>query len=540
MKTHILTLAFAFGSLFSLAQKNPDITTESKVNEVKFYLGGAQVQRSATVNLAPGSTSIIFTDLPNTIDQSTFQVEGEGAFTIMSIKEGYNNNPKSLPKEVKQIKDSLTLLLLQKEDTEVAQSVVDEEEKFLNQNKAIGGQQNGVKALELKDAADFYRIRLSEIKKTGLANRRKIAKLNEEIERLKARLYPFSSERVSLNQELTISVATERATKAKLKVSYFTAAAGWEPLYDIRSNGPGTPVNLVLKASANNATGENWENVRFTFSTGQPSANATPPTIYPWYIRPLPPPSPRGSGYYENSKKMSVAPMAMAKESYDKFEEVAEVAGSMADYSQKQDAITSIDYSILTPFSLVTSKDPLIVEIEKQELQAEYEYLAIPKFVPKVYLMAKMLNIDKLNLLSANASIYLNNAYTGSAYIDPSMARDTLTLPLGQDNAISVTRTRIKDFKAKSFIGTKVTETIGWDITLRSLKQAPVKIRLTDQIPLATDKAIKVEVVDASNGIINGESGIVNWNFNLETGKSQTFKLIYKVEYPKDMKLVLE
>jgi uncharacterized protein (TIGR02231 family) len=540
MKTYILTLTFAFGSLFSLAQKNPDIIIESKVNSVKFYLGGAQVLRSASFELTPGNTTIIFTDLPNTIDPSTFQVEGVGSFTIMSIKEGYNNKPKSLPKEVKQIKDSLTLLLSHKEDTETAQSVVDEEEKFLNQNRVIGGQQNGVKAIELKDAADFYRARLSEIKKTGLANRRKISKLNEEIERLKARLYPFSSERVSLNQELTISVTTEKAGRAKLKVSYFTAAAGWEPMYDIRSNGPGSPVNLVLKASANNATGENWENVHFTFSTGQPSANATPPTIYPWYIRPLPPPSPMVLGYSERSKKMSAAPMAKADDAYYELAEVAEVAGSMADYSQKQDAITSIDCSILTTFSLVTSKDPLIVEIEKQELQAEYEYFAIPKLVPKVYLMAKMLNIDRLNLLSANASIYLNNAYTSSAYIDPAMARDTLTLPLGQDNAISVTRIRIKDFKAKSFIGTRVTETIGWNITVRSLKQAPVKIKLTDQLPLTTDKTIKVDVVDVSNGRVNAESGLVNWDFNLDAGKSQTVKLVYKVEYPKDMKLVLE
>ncbi len=540
MKTYIFSLTLAFSCLFANAQKNPDIAVESKVNAVKFYLGGAQVQRSATVNLTPGSTAIIFKDLPNTIDQSTFQVEGEGAFTIMSIKEGYNNKPASLPKEARQIRDSLTMLLLQKEDTETAQSIVDEEEKFLNQNRVIGGQQNGVKALELKDAADFYRLRLSEIKKNELTNRRKITKLNEEIERLKARLYPFSSERISLNQELTISVTTDKVTKAKIKVSYFTAAAGWEPMYDIRSNGPGSPVNLVLKASANNATGESWENTLFTFSTGQPSANATPPTIYPWYIRPLPPPAPFYNGYSESSKRKAAAPMTMAKESNYELEEIAIDAGSMADYSQKQDAITSIDYSIPMPYSLQTGKDPLVIEIEKQEMQAEYEYLSIPKLVPKVYLMAKMLNIDRLNLLSANASIYLNNAYTGSAYIDPAMARDTLTLPLGQDNAISVTRNRIKDFKAKSFIGTKVTETVGWDITVRSLKQAPVKIKLTDQIPLATDKTIKVEVVDASKGNVNAESGIVTWDFTLEAGKSQTVKLVYKVEYPKEMKLVLE
>lgn len=539
MRSLILFLFLAFGCIAAIAQRNPDVTLPSKVDAVKFYLGGAQVTRSASVNLGVGNTTIIFTDLPNTIDQSTFQVEGEGAFTIMSIKEGYNNKPRSLPKEAKLIKDSLTLLLSQKEDTETAQSIVDEEEKFLNQNRVIGGQQNGVKALELKEAADFYRVRLSEIKKDGLANRRKITKLNEEIERLKARLYPFSSERISLNQELSVTLVTDKPVKGKLKISYYTSAAGWLPSYDIRSNGPGSNVNLVLKASASNSTGENWENVKFIFSTGRPSENATPPTIFPWYIRPLPPPRPVSALGYDKQKRMEAAPMAMYKEAME-LEEVMVISGTMADYSEKQEAITSVDYSIPIPYSLQTGKDPLVVEIEKQELQAEYEYLAIPKLVQKVYLMAKMANMERLNLLSANASIYLNNAYTGVAYINPAMTGDTLSLPLGIDNAITVNRNRIKDFKSKNFIGSRVSETIGWEITVRSLKQAPIKLKLTDQIPMTTDKTIKVEVVDLSKGKLNSENGIVDWSINLEPGKTHTLRLVYKVEYPKEMKLMLE
>jgi uncharacterized protein (TIGR02231 family) len=236
---------------------------------------------------------------------------------------------------------------------------------------------------------------------------------------------------------------------------------------------------------------------------------------------------------------MEAAPMAMYKEAME-LEEVMVISGSMADYSEKQEAITSVDYSIPIPYSLQTGKDPLVVEIERQELQAEYEYLAIPKLVQKVYLMAKMANLERLNLLSANASIYLNNAYTGVAYINPAMTGDTLSLPLGIDNAITVNRNRIKDFKSKNFIGSRVSETIGWEITVRSLKQAPIKLKLTDQIPIATDKTIKVEVVDLSKGKLNTENGLVDWSINLEPGKTHTLRLVYKVEYPKEVKLMLE
>jgi hypothetical protein len=120
------------------------------------------------------------------------------------------------------------------------------------------------------------------------------------------------------------------------------------------------------------------------------------------------------------------------------------------------------------------------------------------------------------------------------------MTGDTLSLPLGIDNAITVNRNRIKDFKSKNFIGSRVSETIGWEITVRSLKQAPIKLKLTDQIPMTTDKTIKVEVEDLSKGKLNTENGFVDWSINLEPGKTHTLRLVYKVEYPKEMKLMLE
>jgi uncharacterized protein (TIGR02231 family) len=527
----VISVLFPF---YVFGQNNQEIKVSSKIDAVKLYIGGAQVTRSASVNLAGGNSTVVFKDLPSTLDASTFQVQGEGAFTILSIKEGFSNKSQTLPKEAQQIKDSLTLMIAQKEDLEMLQSVLDDEEKFLNLNRSIGGQQTGINSNELKNATEFYRTRLSEIKKGQLANRRKIVEVTQQIERLKARLYPFTSGRVSLNQELAIMVLADKPTKAKIVLSYFTSAAGWIPSYDIRSNGQGEAIQLILRANASNSTGENWENTLFSFNTGLPAVGATPPAINPWFLRPVIPPKP--ASY--NRSKLEMAPAA--QEVYEYEEDADKVAGSSYDFTVKQDALTATEYSLPIAYSLATGRDPLVVEIEKSELNADYEYLAIPKLSPYAYLMAKIPNLEGLNLLSANASIYLGGAYTGSAFIDPSMASDTLNLPLGIDQAISIERNRIKDYKSKRFIGSKITETVGWELSIRNKKNIPIRIKLLDQIPVSTDKNIQVLEDNISGGSLNKETGIIAWNIKLDAGGNQTIRLTYKVEYPKDLRLILE
>lgn len=532
----ILSIALGlFGTLSLLAQSNPSISVKSNVDEALLYLGGAQISRSVTVNIPKGTTTLVFRDLPNTLDPSTYSVEGKGAFTILSIKEGFSTQPQTLPKQAQQIKDSLTLLLAQKEDVEMLQGVLDEEERFLNMNRTIGGQQTGISAAELRQTNEFYRNRLGEVKKGQLANRRKLTKLNQDIERLKARLYPFSADRVALNQELAITVMADRPVSGSIKVSYFTRAASWAPMYDIRSSGPGEPVELILRASASNITGENWENTKFTFSTGQPSEGATPPVMQPWFLRPIQPPRPVAAPMAMSRAKMQPE-MAYEVEAFADMD----IAGSAADFSVRQDAMIATEYSIPIAYSLSTGKDPLIVEIEKKILDATYEYLALPKLSPRAYLMAKIPNTDQLNLLSAKASIYLGGAYTGSSFIGPSMTTDTLTLPLGVDNAIIVERNRIKDYKTKRFIGSKVTETVGWDISVRNNKRTPITVKLVDQIPVSTDRSITVDADNISGGQLNKETGIISWRITVDPTGSKTVRLTYKVEYPRDMNLYIE
>ncbi len=539
MKKLIVTTAFTLCGLLMLTGQPPEtVTLNSNVEEVVLYLSGAQVTRTATLNLPKGTTKLVVKNLPNTIDVSTYTVEGKGDFTILSIMDGYSSTPSSLPTEEQAIKDRITKLLSQKEDLELEQTILKDEENFLNLNRSIGGQNEGISASEFKQVHELYTSNLSRVKKEQLANKRKITELNQQLEQLKNDLYPFSADRVKLNQELTITVMAKNAVNASLRISYFTAAAGWDPSYDVRASEVGKPIDLILKASAKNATGENWKNVKFSFSTGRPTIGGTPPTMYPWFLRPIQPPMPIAMGAMAKKQAQRQTYMFEMEEIMFDVDDV--IAETGANYTQRQESMVATTYTIPIAYSLPTGKDPLTLEIEKTTLSATYVHAAMPKLAPHVYLTAKVPNSEGIALLNAPASIYLGGSYTGSAYISQGMAADTITLPLGIDTGIRVERAKVKDYSAKKIVGGKVTETIGWEITLTNLRSTLIAFNLTDQIPVSTDKNIQVKAKELSSGILNEETGSITWKGKMDGGKTQKLRLSYEVTYPKDMTIYLE
>ena len=58
----------------------------SKVEKVIVFLKGAQVTRSATVNVPAGTTDLVFGEISPGIDVESIQVHANGEFTILSVK----------------------------------------------------------------------------------------------------------------------------------------------------------------------------------------------------------------------------------------------------------------------------------------------------------------------------------------------------------------------------------------------------------------------------------------------------------------------
>ena len=60
---------------------------------------------------------------------------------------------------------------------------------------------------------------------------------------------------------------------------------------------------------------------------------------------------------------------------------------------------------------------------------------------------------------------------------------------------------------------------------------------MKDQIPVSNDKAVTVDVIKLSEGVLNEEKGEVSWELMAEPKNAIELELSYSLAWPKDKRL---
>ena len=201
---------------------------------------------------------------------------------------------------------------------------------------------------------------------------------------------------------------------------------------------------------------------------------------------------------------------------------------------------TTMVYRIEDKYSLETDGKTTTIGIKQFEIPAQYDYYTAPKLDASVFLSAKIPNWQDYDLQSGEVSLYFEGTYLGKTYLDLGSVADTLSLSLGKDNGIKIARKLVKEFSTRKFIGSTRTEIKDYEISVRNNKKVAVTIRVSDQVPVSTNKEITVEDVKAPDGQLDKDTGIVTWTITLQPGQEKKLNLGYSVKYPKDRKVVLE
>lgn len=201
---------------------------------------------------------------------------------------------------------------------------------------------------------------------------------------------------------------------------------------------------------------------------------------------------------------------------------------------------TTTVYKIDDKYTLETDGKITTIGIKQFDVNAQYDYFTAPKIDPSAFLTAKILNWQDYDLQSGEASLYFEGTYLGKTYIDLDAAGDTLSLSLGKDNGIKVSRKLVKEFSSRRFIGSNKTETKQYEITLRNTKKDAINITIHDQFPVSTTKEINVDDQKAPEAQIDKETGIATWTLTLKPGEEKKLNISFGVKYPKDKTVVLE
>ena len=282
-QTLILLLCLIFSNSYSQEIIEKKISTT--VNEVTVFLEGAQITRKKTVELQKGKTILKFSNLSPFIDAKSVQVKAHGNITVLAVNHQQNFLDKldkqqelvDLESKLKKVEDKIVLERAYLE-------ILTEELDFLKANRNIGGKNQELSVLNLKNASNFFGTKLTELKLNKIKKNKIVERLNKEKYDLINQVNTISGQKEFPNGEILVKVDAKQASKISFELSYVVENARWFPTYDIRAKNVDEPIELIYKANVKQDTKVNWNNVKLKLSSANPNVSGVAPELKTYFL----------------------------------------------------------------------------------------------------------------------------------------------------------------------------------------------------------------------------------------------------------------
>ena len=412
------------------------------------------------------------------------------------------------------------------------------EKNILLNNQLIKGH-GGDTIIELKSTMDYFRLKINDINKQIHTLKRQEFVMTKQWTRMNARLTKLNaynqqqnpkSTSISPIPQLVVTINADYAISGSLEVNYMVNNAGWSPSYDLRTSGIDKDVELVYKANVWQNTGVEWNKAKLKLSTITPSVNNLKPILQMFYISynnymTIATTSTSMGGSKRESKSSSDQPMSATSNN----EEVD--ANYAYNYTSAVQTMTNVEFDIKLAYTIPTDGKAHIIPIQKETIPTKYIYHIVPKIESQAFLIAKLTDWQKLDLLPGQANIYFDGTFVGETNINPSSISDTLELALGRDRSLQIKRKQTKNETEKKLVGSVITKTFVYEITLKNTKMVAVDIVLQDIIPITNDEDIKIELTDKGKATHTESSGMLQWNNKLSAGQTKKYSFAFTVEY---------
>ncbi|MBR4273247.1 MAG: mucoidy inhibitor MuiA family protein, partial [Bacteroidales bacterium] len=263
--------------------------TEVKTNidSVTVYVSGAIVNRSAKITVKNGTTTYLLTDLSSELDKKSVRVGIDNQnVTIVSVNHRLDTKEDAEKKKLRYaadrrkevIKDSVTIL-------NAKLDVIEEERNLIVSNNKIAGQ-NGLTAEQLDKMAQYFRRELSNLESDRIKTEKLLKKYTDEYKRIVQNANNTAKEISTMVSTVELVLKSDREiNNVKLTLNYLVPTASWTPFYEVRATETST-LRLGYNARVRQSSKEDWNNVKLTLSTGNPSVSNTRPEFFTMYLPP--------------------------------------------------------------------------------------------------------------------------------------------------------------------------------------------------------------------------------------------------------------
>ena len=335
-------------------------------------------------------------------------------------------------------------------------------------------------------------------------------------------------------------IFSETDGKIPFTLRYQETTGKWKPKYEVRYKSNEEPLEVSMKAQITQNSDEDWKQVKVTLYSGNPAVFHGLPELDPVHVS-IFVDQPVYRGRAKGNARMCESSMIMDEDvcPEDICEEEAPVL-NMAPIKMQEAEVQ--EEETMSAFILPDLKDILngtdgnIVVLQSFKVPANYQLLSIPRVDTKSFLTAEI-NESDWPLPAAYASVYIKDLFAGDIYVDPDTDIDKFSLSLGQDERITVVREELPRKTQEALLKNQRKQVRTSRIKLINNSKETVKVLLKDQIPVSTDKAVAVDVIKLSEGVLNEEKGEVSWELMAEPKNAIELELSYSLAWPKDKRL---
>lgn len=531
-----------------------DIPAASAVDAVTVFPQGAEVRRVAKVRIPAGTHVVIIPDLPAQAQAASIRVEGKatGRLEIGSVDSRSLSVPRGdaeaqasarrrIEAEIEKLRDERAAIQAEQQAGEAQRTFLTNLLQLPTRPTPASGAAPGedwskVLALVAKELAPVSKA----INEAGIRIRDVDRRIRDAEGRLRAEA-PSAEQRV----EVRVDVAAAQPVEAEFTVRYQVAGASWAPVYDARlatgTKAANPKMTVTRRAIVQQRTGEAWSNVALALSTTRPLAGTAAPELRPITVD-YPPDRP--------PVVASPAPMprtTATQSTRGRTEESAEAKVAADSFAMRQEAVAvqqaqveagafQAVYSIIGRQTVAQTGEPRRLQIDATELDTSLTARSAPRVDERAFLYAKLTVPRATPWLPGQVSLFRDGTFVGNGRFPQLAPGQDHELGFGADDRIRVKASLVDEKRAESgIISSTKTETKSFRMTLKNLHERPIAFVVHDQIPVANNNEIKVELIakpQPTKRDIEDRRGVLAWEDRLAPDEEKSIELGWRVSWP--------
>ena len=532
-----------------------DVPANSKITSVTVFPTGAEITRTSRVKLEAGEHTIMFNDLSALAVPGSIRVEGKatGRLEIGSVDTRRIQVPRADPVAQASARRSIEIEIEKLRDEragiEAAVKAAAMQLALIQKLTELPGHPVPAGPQGTATQPDWGQIftligqRSAEAQKATLDAQLKMRDADRKIEDLNKKLASLAPGQIE-RTEAKVFVAAGAPLEADLTILYQVGNASWLPYYDARlatgARNAAPKLNLVRRASIQQRTGEDWNEVAIQLSTTRPGTGTAAPELFPMTVDfepDVPPPRPMAA-------PAAAPPMAGAVRSRSAAADAVEQAESRM---MKQVAATEITATVeaaaFQAIFTVPGKLTVLATGEQKRVQldtADLEPLLVVRTVPRVnakaFLYTKIATPKTTPYLPGQVSLFRDGTFVGNGRLPQLAPGEEFELGFGPDDAIRVRHALVEEKRGESgIISSKKSDLRSYRITVKNLHERAVQLSILDQIPASNNQEINVELVTKTPPTkqnLDDKRGVLAWESKLEPDEERVLDFGWRVSWP--------